>query len=215
MAVRTRSAGALVVLALLAGACSNQPNAPTTFQLLGWLNVVAQLADGAGNPTGTSVLTTADSVVVRLIGGAMNTRTVAGQWLFQGIANGTYHGSCEVGGVPTDTTRAVLIQNLDIATTDTLKVQRIGDLVSWPNPFTTSTRFQFALAANDTVTFRIVTIAGSPVRTLVDHAPLPAGVHAVIWDGNNDAAAAVPNGWYAGVLTGPAGPRVEIVIKGP
>jgi hypothetical protein len=40
-------------------------------------------------------------------------------------------------------------------------------------------------------------------------------VHAVIWDGNNDAAAAVPNGWYAGVLTGPAGPRVEIVIKGP
>jgi hypothetical protein len=211
---RTRFAGALVALALLSGACSNPPNAPTTFQLLGWIQVVASLSDPLGTPTGTRVLSTADSVVVRLLGSPMATRSGGGAWLFQGLANGTYAGSCEVRGVPTDTTRQILIQNLDIATTDTLKLRRVGDLAAVPNPFTTSTRLQFTLTGNDTVTLRIATLAGTVVRTVFD-GPMPAGVHNEMWDGNNDAAIAAPDGWYAAVFTTTTRRLVEIIVKGP
>src|SRR5438874_12289034 len=155
-----RAVLAILLLALAAGACSS-PVTPYPFhhQLLGWLKVEATLSDAGGVLLGIRMLTVPDSVKVRLLGANDSTRTITGQWVFRTI-NGTYEGAAEVAGVPTDSTRAILIQNLDIATTDTLKVRRTGDLHATPNPFTTATSLTFALPANDDVSLRIVTLAG-------------------------------------------------------
>jgi hypothetical protein len=204
---------ALAALALLAASCS-QPVRPYPFEylLLGYLHVVAQLADPIGAPTGLRALTDADSVKVRLLGDGDSTRTIDGQYLFR-ARNGNYSATSEVGGVPTDSTRAIRIQDVDILTTDTLKVARRGDLDSAPNPFTTETRLEFGLAADDSVTIEVVTLAGTRVRSLSGN--FPAGLSSVIWDGLDDAGQPAANGWYVVTFVSSTEKRLDVVIKEP
>lgn len=205
---------ALAAVALLAASCS-QPVRPYPFEylLLGYLHVVAQLADPNGAPTGLRALTNADSVKVRLLGDGDSTRTIDGQYLFQ-ARNGNYSAAAEVAGIPTDSTRVIRIQDVDILTTDTLKVARRGDLSARPNPFSSSTSLQFGLGADSQVAVRVYTLAGTLVRTLAEGL-LPAGLHQVTWDGNNDAATEVPDGWYVVTVVTPTETSLDVVIKEP
>jgi hypothetical protein len=75
-----------------------------------------------------------------------------------------------------------------------------GSLVSIrtsPNPFRGATEIRFRLpgAGAGEVTLHLVDAAGRTVRTLVDGA-LPAGAHAVHWDGTDDAGRPVAGGLY-------------------
>lgn len=202
----------LAALALLTGSCS-QPVTPYPFEylLLGYLHVIAQLADANGAPTGLRALTDADSVKVRLLGDGDSTRTIDGQYLFR-ARNGNYSATCAVGGVPTDSTRVIRIQDVDILTTDTLKVLRQGDLAAGPNPFQTSATLRFTLGADDSVTIEVVSLAGTRVRSLSGN--FPAGPSALVWDGLDDGGQPVPNGWYAVTFVSSADRRLEVVIRG-
>lgn len=67
-----------------------------------------------------------------------------------------------------------------------------------PNPFDASTTIQYFLpriAEGSDVLLRIYDPAGRRVRTLL-HAPRPAGIHTVKWDGTNEAGALVAGGVY-------------------
>lgn len=64
-----------------------------------------------------------------------------------------------------------------------------------PNPFNPSTRIGFRLPGDSPVTLRVYDLRGALVRTLVE-APLPAGTHAVTWDGADDNGAPAASGVY-------------------
>jgi predicted outer membrane repeat protein len=66
-----------------------------------------------------------------------------------------------------------------------------------PNPFsgTTSIRYVIPVGAEGPVVLRIYDPVGRLVRTLL-HAPRPAGVHTVAWDGTSQAGAPVAGGVY-------------------
>ncbi|MBI1797105.1 MAG: hypothetical protein HY076_06520 [Candidatus Eisenbacteria bacterium] len=202
------------LIALGAGACSS-PVTPYPFHYLvvGYLKIVAALADAAGNPLGVRALYGPDSVKVRLLGTADSTRTVSGQYLFRAL-NGTYETSAEVAGVPTDSTRIFQVRDADQALTDTLVVRRSGDLKAAPNPFTVQTAIAFTLAADANVTIQISTLAGTRVRTLASRS-FTAGPWVLNWDGTDDTAAAVANGWYVATLTTASERRAEVIVKGP
>jgi subtilisin-like proprotein convertase family protein len=68
-----------------------------------------------------------------------------------------------------------------------------------PNPFSPRTEIRFNLARAGHATLRVFDAAGREVRTLVDGA-LPAGPHAVAWDGT-DGAHRVASGVYFYRLT--------------
>ena len=74
-----------------------------------------------------------------------------------------------------------------------------------PNPFNPQTRIRFDLADRERVQLCIYEPSGRKVRTLLD-AALPAGPHALAWDGRDDTGRAVASGVYftrlvAGTLT--------------
>jgi hypothetical protein len=59
----------------------------------------------------------------------------------------------------------------------------------------------FALARPASVTWRVVTEAGTPVRTWYVDALLDAGIQSVRWDGRDDTGALVPGGRYLSQVT--------------
>ena len=65
-----------------------------------------------------------------------------------------------------------------------------------PNPAGAGTTLSFELMAPESVTLRIVTVAGRAVRTLAAGESLAAGPHERRWDGRDDAGAAAPAGMY-------------------
>ncbi len=65
-----------------------------------------------------------------------------------------------------------------------------------PNPFNPRTKIDFFVPQQaGTLRLDVYDLAGRRVRVLVD-ALLPAGDHAVVWDGNDDAGRAQPSGIY-------------------
>jgi YVTN family beta-propeller protein len=73
---------------------------------------------------------------------------------------------------------------------------RFAFLPAAPNPFAARTHVRFDLAEPGRVTLKVFALDGSLVRTLADGASYPAGHHAVIWDGRDDAGRAAPAGVY-------------------
>jgi flagellar hook assembly protein FlgD len=67
---------------------------------------------------------------------------------------------------------------------------------SAPNPFNPRTQIAFDLPRPGQVHLAIYNLRGVRVRTLLNGA-VPAGHHAVTWDGTDDAGAAVASGVYA------------------
>jgi hypothetical protein len=66
---------------------------------------------------------------------------------------------------------------------------------NFPNPFNPSTTIAFDLASPAPVTLSIFDLRGRLVRTLVDR-ELPAGRHAVVWDGRGRRGEVVASGTY-------------------
>lgn len=64
-----------------------------------------------------------------------------------------------------------------------------------PNPFNPQTTIEFSLPLSSPVRLVIYNVAGQVVRTLLE-SDLPAGVHAVVWDGRNDQGIEVSSGIY-------------------
>ncbi len=66
---------------------------------------------------------------------------------------------------------------------------------NYPNPFNPSTRIAFELARDSDVELSIYNAVGQKVRTLVNGART-AGLHAVVWDGLDDAGLMTADGVY-------------------
>ncbi len=64
-----------------------------------------------------------------------------------------------------------------------------------PNPCNPRTTIGFDLAQEELVSLRVYDIAGHLVRTLVSD-KRPRGVHAVVWDGTDNAGHPVASGVY-------------------
>jgi FlgD Ig-like domain len=81
-----------------------------------------------------------------------------------------------------------------------------------PNPFYTSTRIGFTLAADGPVEVAIYSVTGRLVRSLV-HAAQTAGPHEVTWDGNDDQGARAAAGmYYVRLRAGAATSKRSIVM---
>jgi hypothetical protein len=66
---------------------------------------------------------------------------------------------------------------------------------NYPNPFNPTTIITYALPKQGVVKLRIYDMLGREIRTLVN-SDLPAGVHKVQWDGNNESGIRVSSGMY-------------------
>lgn len=67
---------------------------------------------------------------------------------------------------------------------------------SYPNPFFTSTRIKYELAATSDVRLRIFDAAGRLIRSLVDAQGQPSDTYEVSWNGRSDNGTIVPGGVY-------------------
>jgi hypothetical protein len=65
-----------------------------------------------------------------------------------------------------------------------------------PNPFNPKTTLRFSLAADAMAELDVFDLTGRRVRRLLRAAALPAGEHAVEWNGLDDAGATMPSGVY-------------------
>ncbi len=72
---------------------------------------------------------------------------------------------------------------------------------NYPNPFNSSTKIEFNLAQNDTVTLSIYNILGQKVATLIEGKTYSAGTHVVDWNGKLDDNSDAPSGVYFYKLT--------------
>ncbi|MCK5406776.1 MAG: T9SS type A sorting domain-containing protein, partial [Candidatus Krumholzibacteria bacterium] len=75
---------------------------------------------------------------------------------------------------------------------------------NYPNPFAAGregTTITYYLTQKSTVTLKLFTLWGAPVKTLIDGQTLDAGLHQnIVWDGRNGDGDAVNNGVYYLVL---------------
>lgn len=81
-----------------------------------------------------------------------------------------------------------------------------------PNPFRTSTSFQFYFPQPEPVTMRIYDIRGALVKTLARNLPIQRG-WTVSWDGTNNAGRQVTAGVYFLELTSPAVHRICKLVR--
>jgi flagellar hook assembly protein FlgD len=70
------------------------------------------------------------------------------------------------------------------------------ELSAAPNPFNPRTELRFVTTMPGAVSLALFDARGRCVRTLLAGAGLPAGPHAVLWDGADARGARVPSGVY-------------------
>ena len=75
------------------------------------------------------------------------------------------------------------------------EVARFGLMQNRPNPFNPLTSIEFSLDERARVTLRVYDISGKVVKTLVQET-VPAGRHAVKWNGEDEAGRTVASGVY-------------------
>jgi hypothetical protein len=66
---------------------------------------------------------------------------------------------------------------------------------NYPNPFNPTTDIEFSLPSPGNVQIKVYNVLGQEVVTLVDE-HLPAGNHAVTWDGRSSEGSSVSSGVY-------------------
>jgi len=81
-----------------------------------------------------------------------------------------------------------------------------------PNPFNPSTSVRFTLPSSLAVSAEVWTVTGARVRTLANGSTLPAGEHALRWDGRNTDGDRVASGVYLFRVTTPLGQRVARMV---
>lgn len=82
-----------------------------------------------------------------------------------------------------------------IAPEDRTVAQQFLLYPNFPNPFNPETTIRFDLRRSLPVRLEVYNLAGQRIRTLVN-GRLSAGLHAVQWDGHNDAGIPAPSGIY-------------------
>jgi hypothetical protein len=115
---------------------------------------------------------------------------------------------------------AIIYDNVVLRDDSGVGVPDVSDLAAaslrqnFPNPFNPQTRIEFALDRAMPVELAVYDVAGRLVTSLVrEH--LPAGQHAVTWDGRTDRGNAAASGQYRYVLTTPTGrmSRSMVLLK--
>lgn len=115
---------------------------------------------------------------------------------------------------------SIIYDNVLLDESTGVGVPGVSDVVAaslrqnFPNPFNPQTRIEFALDRAMSVELAVYDLAGRLVTSLVrEH--LPAGQHAVTWDGRTDRGSAVASGQYHYVLTTPTGrtSRSMVLLK--
>lgn len=81
-----------------------------------------------------------------------------------------------------------VVASLGVARAHMLELNR-------PNPFNASTSIMFALPEEAPVELVLYNVTGQRVRTLLRR-PIPAGEHAVVWDGTDEVGQAAASGVY-------------------
>ncbi|MEO5618801.1 MAG: FlgD immunoglobulin-like domain containing protein [Candidatus Eisenbacteria bacterium] len=194
---------------------SNPYNIPPI--VAGVVRLDASLSDASGNSIGTQVHTTTDGVGVWLMEGGRqvdSTSTLSGAYAFTMVRNHSYR---TVFGVPPtflDSSEVITPTRDVVFYADTLRLGRLGDFAGRPNPFSDAVSVRFSLAAVTHVDLDVYDLAARRVRVL-GSITLPAGTHAVLWDGKNDSAIEVPDGMYWLLLQTPDETRAELVVKQP
>ena len=92
-------------------------------------------------------------------------------------------------------TPALSMETTNIAGAESASPQTFALFQNYPNPFNSATAFRFALAVRSEVELSIFNTAGQKVATLV-HRVLPAGTHALRWNGRDDAGRQLASGVY-------------------
>ncbi len=205
-----------LALALVAGGCGKGSYEVGPIAA-GIVRLDASLADGAGTPTGTRRITTADGVGVWLLTGGVavdSTVTIMGAYAFSLRDGVPYRTMLRLTPAVTDTSLVFDSSVPKHLVPDTLLLARQGDVVSNPNPFSSQVQLRFTLADPVVVGLRVFTLGGTPVRVMAPQS-LPAGTHSVTWDGTSNLGATVPNGSYWIILTTPSETRADLVLKEP
>ena len=103
-------------------------------------------------------------------------------------------------------------QNLGLTAADdftpvaTFNLRRVA-----PNPFSPSTRIEFALPRRGPVDIAVYDVSGRRVATLL-HGEVDAGIHDVAWNGKNSQGASVAAGVYWCVIKTPEGQKSRSLV---
>jgi hypothetical protein len=83
-----------------------------------------------------------------------------------------------------------------VADVGTPAMPRVALRQNRPNPFNSHTTIDYSLASAESVRLSVFDMNGRTVRTLMRDAIVPAGRHAVAWDGRADDGRVLPSGVY-------------------
>lgn len=205
------------ILALALQGCSE--SMPTGFgrhTFSGRVRLVGTSTIPTGESTGVQLVEDADSVRVYLLSGgfvADSILTVNGEYRFTGLVSGQYAATSHVAGPVADTTGNRIVTGSAVSS-DTLVLRSTFDLAAYPNPFTFTIQMTFAVPVQADVDLSVTRLDGTRVRTLAQRT-FVAGLHAVTWDGQDDAAATVGPGAYWIVYRAGADVRARLIVKAP
>jgi hypothetical protein len=204
---------------LIAGCAKPLSNQPSPHVLRGRVRLVGPEIAADGRFQRSRVVQDADGVPVELIFGGRGgrvvakTSTVAGEYRFDGLAPGGYAVRTAVYGPVSGQTRTLTIATADVVSLDTLVLASSGDLYPTPNPVGSATVITFALMDTQAVFLRVLDLNGVVVRTLLGGGQLIAGMHAVVWDGLDQAGVRRPDALYWLVLESNDDLRAQLLFR--
>ncbi|MCF7793027.1 MAG: carboxypeptidase regulatory-like domain-containing protein, partial [Candidatus Cloacimonetes bacterium] len=105
----------------------------------------------------------------------------------------TYFVKAEYGPYLSDPSNEVVVELTDAM--NIIIPERTALLGNHPNPFNPETEISLALKENSFVTLEIYNIKGQKIRTLLND-EMPAGIHSLIWKGEDDAGKQAASGVY-------------------
>lgn len=212
--MQRRWALSVAMVLALASCGRDTPTTPSLHSLSGAVVLTGYLVDASSHFVGTRIDADADGVAVDLLYGdqvVRSTTTRHGAYRFDGLQNGGYVARSRVIGTVDDETATLTIAGADVVSRDTLRLASVGDITPVPNPRAPLSDLYFALADSVTVTVRVLDLAGHTVRHLYA-GPLSAGLHAVRWDGRDDAAQPVTQTAAWAIVEAPGDTRAQLVF---
>lgn len=124
---------------------------------------------------------------------ASNQETVYLRWTM-----GTTDGGWRYCGWNIDDVRILAVEDLTVGITELPNRIQSG-FITFPNPFTSSTKITFVLHEPSHVSLAIYDMQGKLVKTLLD-GNMQAGQHDAIWNANNGTGEILNNGLYLCIL---------------
>ncbi len=210
-------ASILIAVGLLATSGCSSDHATLILPVLGTVQGTVVLQAVHTDPNGTVFdtlsISDANGVRVYLLSNAGlvdSTTTTGGSYRFKNLRPGTY--VMMVRPIPAAAKWCTATPGVGGVVAAPIVIGPSGDLAISPNPFVGSLRTEFGLAADGHVTLQIRGAGGSVVKTLYD-GMLPAGIHAVMWDGTDDGGAPIASGLYFVALAADDGDRFAVIDR--